>query len=233
MFVIEKEDIDRIKGFVEYNNLSYVPVDDGIGKFHLISYDNIRFYFYRLNDNYIVSMYNPEKDIVDKPSSIAYEYYEFKNLLQVLEQLKYYDDNLEKTHYTTILNSAEIGFDENNYKEDWYEFFLRDVEFSMIVGNEEKYKYLVYENKNKKPILKNPNNTLYQVSDINHEQESYISVNKLYFEIHPISCEKNNEQYLFKLLANNEEVLKDYINYIAYRKEGLNELIKDIFQNTK
>lgn len=61
----------------------------------------------------------------------------------------------------------------------------------------------------------------------------YTKVDKLYFEIHPISCQPGNESYLVKLLCNNEEVLKEFINYIVSRKKGLKLLIKTIFDEIK
>jgi hypothetical protein len=61
----------------------------------------------------------------------------------------------------------------------------------------------------------------------------HIKVNKLYFEIHPITCVENGEKYLFKILANNEEVLKEFINYIAFGKRGLMNLIDYIIDNCK
>ena len=79
--------------------------------------------------------------------------------------------------------------------------------------------------------MKSPYNTIHEVSPIN--QETYAVVEKLYFEIHPISCLEKRESYLLKLLINNEEVFKEYVNYIVLSKKGLKLLIENIFNSVE
>jgi hypothetical protein len=233
VILINSNDKKRIIDFINHNKLDYILVDNNISKFHIISHDNIKFFFYTYNDEYVVVKYDPNKDKDNQPGSMPYEYFNFKTLLQVLEQLKYYDDGLHKSYWYSTTNSAEIGFDKNSYKEDWYEDFKREVDYSMLQDDDFGYQYLVYDNPNYSLNIKSPYNTLSQVSPLNYEQEAYIKVNKLYFEIHPISCQDGNESYLLKLLANNEEVLKEFINYIVTKKRGLKILIEEIFKSIK
>lgn len=164
---------------------------------------------------------------------MPYEYFNYKTLLQVLEQLKYYDDGLHKSYWHPTMNSTEIGFDKESYRDNWFEDFKREAEYSMVHNDDFGYQYLVYDNPKHSPSIKSPYNTLSEVSPFNYEQDSYIKVSKLYFEIHPISCQDGNETYLFKLLANNEEVLKEFINYIVKTKKGLRMLIEEIFKSIK
>lgn len=233
MIPINNTDKQRVFDFIKNNQLDYILVDENISKFHIIAYDNIKFFFYTYNDEYIVVKYDSEKDRDDKPDLIPYEYFNFKTLSQALEQLKYYDDDLHKSYWYPTTNSAEIGFDKNSYKDDWFEDFKREAEYSMVQNDDFGYQYLTYDNPNYSPCIKSPFNTLSQVSDLNSEEQAYIKVNKLYFEIHPISCQEGNESYLLKLLANNEEVLKEFINYIVTKKKGLKMLIEEIFKSIK
>lgn len=66
-----------------------------------------------------------------------------------------------------------------------------------------------------------------------YNEYGYNEVHKFYFEIHPISVVRNNETYLFKLLINNEEILKEYVNYKVSRRKGLKILIKELIKTTK
>lgn len=233
MTLINDNDKQRIIDFINHNELDYILVDDNISKFHIIAYDNIKFFFYTYNDEYVVVKYDSEKDRDDQPGSVPYEYFNFKTLSQALEQLKYYDDGLHKSYWYPTTNSVEIGFDKNSYKDDWFEDFKREAEYSMVQNDDFGYQYLIYDNPNYAPNIKSPYNTLSEVSPLNQEDEAYIKVNKLYFEIHPISCQDGNESYLLKLLANNEEVLKEFINYIVTKKKGLKMLIEEIFKSIK
>ena len=226
MIELSKSDINRISTFILDNELDYDIIDNGIIRYHIKSYDNMVFYFYNYNDNFVVVKYDKTKD--DKPGQQPYEYFQFKNLQQVLEQLKIYDDNTYKQWWYPTLNSAEIGFDSNSYNDDWVNDFKEDTDHWNI-NSDDNYKYLTYNNPNISPNIKSPFNTLHEVSPINNIQ--FTKVNKLYFEIHPISCQPGNESYLLKLLCNNEEVLKEFINYIVVKKKGLSLLIKNIFDS--
>jgi hypothetical protein len=228
MIELSKSDINRISTFILDNELDYDIIDNGIIRYHIKSYDNMVFYFYNYNNNFVVVKYDKTKD--DKPGQQPYEYFQFKNLQQVLEQLKTYDDNIYKQWWYPTLNSAEIGFDSNDYNDDWVNDFKEDTNHWSI-DSDDKYKYLTYDNPSITPNIKSPFNTLHEVSPINNIQ--FTKVNKLYFEIHPISCQPGNESYLLKLLCNNEEALKEFINYIVVKKKGLKLLIDTIFKDIK
>lgn len=227
MIEINKSDIDRISTFIIDNELDYDIIDNSIIRYHIKSHDDMVFYFYNYNNNFVVVKYDKTKD--GKPGQQAYEYYQFNNLQQVLEQLKSYDDNIYKQWWYPTLNSAEIGFDSDSYIDNWFEEF-KDGDFWNI-DSDDNYKYITYNNPNIKPNFKSPFNTIHEVSPINDLQ--YTEVNKLYFEIHPISCQSGNESYLLKLLCNNEEVLKEFINYIVSKKKGLKLLIDTIFKEIR
>ena len=56
-------------------------------------------------------------------------------------------------------------------------------------------------------------------------------MDKLYLEIHPICVLEGSESYLVKILINNEEIMKEYINYIVRRKKGLRLFLENLFTN--
>lgn len=116
-----------------------------------------------------------------------------------------------------------------NYNDNWIDDFKFDEFWS--VDSSDNYNYLVYNNPDVSSNINSPFNILHEVSPINDIQLT--KVNKLYFEIHPISCQSGNESYLLKLLCNNEEVLKEFINYIVSKKKGLKLLIDTIFKEIK
>lgn len=225
MIQISQSDKERMIQFIKENELDYIPVDNGIIKFHTMSYDGMKFFFYNVNEDYLIVKYDPNKDN-GNPASIPYEYYTFKNLQQVLEQLSFYDNSLYK-QWWSFTNPLEVKFEKETYDDKWYEDFKKGEFWSVEETNQGKV--LVYENSSYKPELKSPHNTIHEVSPIN--EVSYEKVNKLYFEIHPLSCLEGRESYLLKLLCNNEEVLKEYINYRVVTKKGLRLLVSDIFKN--
>lgn len=224
---ISQSDKERLLEFIKENELDYTPIDNGIVRFHTMSCDGMKFFFYKYNEEYVVVKYDPNKDDPNNPGSIAYEYFNFKTLPQVLEQLSFYDNQIPKTYWSIIADSMEVGFDKDSYSENWYEEFITDDFYK--VEDCDSYKTIVYSNSNYKPELKSPFNTLHEVSPINNE--SYTKVDKLYFEIHPISCQGGKESYLLKLNCNNEEVLKEYINYTVATKKGLRLLLKTLFNS--
>ena len=216
----------RLLNFIKENDLDYTLFDDGIGKFKIISYDNLEFHPYEFNEEYILVKYDKEKDKPGNLSSSVYGYFNFKSISALLEALKVHDDSLHKVWYYPILNSAEIGFDKSSYNENWYVDLINE-DYSIESDNHSNY--IVYNNKDYKPVIKSPYYTLHEVSDINDE---YIStVDSLNFEIHPISCQEGNESYLFKLRYNNEEVLTEYINWMIVRKKGLKIFLKNLFES--
>ena len=227
MININNNDKLRIINFIKENDLDLTPIDGGIIRFHVKSLDNMIFYFYTYENKFIIVKYDPTRD-KDNPGSQAYEYYYYDTLAQVLEAIKFYDDSLYKKWWTETTNSAEIGFNKDSYKDDWFSEFQTDN--SWDVEDSDTYKYLIYNNSSYKPKLKSPFNTLHEVSPLNMEP-SYNVVNSLNFEIHPISCLDGAESYLLKLLINNEEIFKEYVNYIVTKKKGLKLLLGEIFKS--
>lgn len=224
MVQLNQKEKERIIQFVEENELDYIPIDNGISKFSLTADDGISFYIYSYNENYVVVRYDKERELQGKQ---AYDYIQFKTIPQILEQLKIYDNSLPKKYWEPTINSVEVPFDKDNYNDEWYKNFIKDQKWR--VEESSNYKYIVYENEDYKPDLISPFNTLHEVSTINNKE--YTKVNKLYFEIHPVSCKEKSESYFFKLLSNNEEILKEYINWKVVKKKGLKMFIEDTFNN--
>jgi hypothetical protein len=202
----------RVISFLEDNELDYTPIDNGIIRFHLIAEDGMTFYVINNENEYLVTKYNKDRD---RPGSVPYENYQFKTLSEVLEQLKFYDSNLPKVYWQPILETIEIGFDKDNHIDNWYEPFIKDDFYKVEEDNQ--YKYFSYTNEGYKPELISPFNTLHEVSAFNDLQLE--KVEKLYFEVHPISCAKKREMYLVKLLCNNDNIFKEYINYKVYKEK--------------
>lgn len=224
---LNQSDKERLLEFIKQNDLDFITVENVINKFHLVSYDKLRFFIHPYQGQYVVIKYDPKKDKEGPSGSTAYEYYYFQNLQQVLEQLSFYDKSLHKTYWYPTMDSIEIGFDSINHIDDWYEEFKGDGD-KWGVEDCDTYKYLTYDDDSYKPQIRSPFNTLHEVSPINSEQLT--EVGKLNFEIHPISCSPGEERYYFKLCSNNEEVLKEYINYIIKSKKGLNMFLETIFK---
>jgi hypothetical protein len=225
MLEICDNDKTRLLEFIKENDLDYdYNSDDQIRKFKVIAHDGIHFSFYKNNEDYVIVKYDSKKDN-GNPGATVYEYYTFQNLPQVLEQLSFYDKSLSKSYWEFIPNTLEIGFDKTNYNESWCDEFMSDEFWNSEESS--SYKSIVYSNPNYKPELKSPYNTIHEVSTIN--TETFTEIDKLYFEIHPISCSEKRESYLLKLLCNNEETLKEYINYKVYSKKGLKLLVGNIF----
>lgn len=226
MEVINEQNIKRVIDYIELNDLDYNHISNVLTRFHLISEDGITFTIYNNQEQYMVSKYDSKKD-TGKPGEQTFEYYNFKTFSEVLEQLKFYDDNLYKVYWQPTLESIEIGFDKDNHIEDWYSKYITDENYT--IEETFNYKYIVYENKNYSPELISPFNTLHEVSDFNKMELT--KVDRLYFEIHPVSCAKKNESYYVKIQCNNDEVLKDYINYFVYKEKGLKKFIEGLFSD--
>ena len=228
MIEITEIEKSRLIDFINENELDYDINTSDIFRFNITSHDGMKFFFYKVNEEYVIVKYDKRKDN-GTPGSIPYEYFQFKTLPQVLEQISFYDKSLNKVYWSTTPDSIEIGFIKEHYKEDWYDG-IKNEDFwtTEDCGN---YTSIVYSNPNYKPELKSPYNTIHEVSPIN--QETYTVVEKLYFEIHPISCLEKRESYLLKLLINNEEVFKEYVNYIVSSKKGLKLLIENIFNSVE
>ena len=221
---INESDKKRLVDYIDQNELDYHVVDNNISKFSLTAADGITFYIYPNNENYVLVKYDKERE---RQNLQAYFYFEFKNIPQILEQLKIYDDSIPKLYWSPTTNSIEVGFDSLNYNQYWLNEFKKDENWKVV--EEENYQYLVYENDNYKPELISPFNTLHEVSSINKKE--FTKVSKLYFEIHPVSCKNKNESYFLKLLHNDAEPFKEYINWNISKKKGLRLFLEDMFKN--
>jgi len=219
------KDKERIKQFIKDNDLDYNIVDEGITRYHIVAYDGIKFHFEMYNNNWVLVKYDPKKDNIDDPGSQPFEYLQFESLTQILEQLSHHDKSISKTYWNLIQDSMEIGV--YNYSDGWYNDLIKDDNW--IVEDMDKYKILTYSNDNYKPELKSPFNTLHEISPIN--QLTYTKCEKLYFEIHPVNLLEGSETYLVKLLCNNDEIFKEYINYMTFKKKGLKMFLEMMFRD--
>lgn len=224
---LTESDKKRLIDFVENSELDYEVYENTVTKFNATACDGIKFFFYTFNEQYVIVRYDKNKDRDDSPGSQAYEYFYFKTLSQVLEQLSFYDNSIPKSYWSNIADTCEVGFDKDNYNETWYEEFKKDDFWT--TEDYESYKTIIYSNPNYKPELKSPYNTLHEVSEIN--ELVYTKVDELYFEIHPISLKHKRESYLLKLKCNNDSVFKEYINYTVSTKKGLRLLLETIFKS--
>jgi len=227
---IEEREKERIFQFIKENDLDYDIVDNGIIKPHLIAYDGQRFFFHKNESQYVVVQYDKSKD---KPgTSGAYQYYTMQSVMQIMEQLKQYDESIYKTFWEATANSIDFPFDSVNYKDDWYTDLIKDEHYS--IEEDLHCKYVVYSNDEYKPELKSPFNTVGEDAwgSILHESKPE-KINKLYFEIHPVSTLEGRESYLLKILCNNEKVLKEYVTYKVIKRKGLRLLIESIFEEAK
>jgi hypothetical protein len=221
---INEYDKKRLIDFIEQNELDYYTVDNLISKFSLVAADGVTFYIYKNNDKYILVKYDKERE---HQKLQAYFYFRFNNIPQILEQLKIYDESIPKLYWLPTTNSIEVAFDSQSYNPEWFNEFKGDRNWQVV--EEYNYQYLVYENENYKPELISPFKTLHEVSLINKKE--FNKVSKLYFEIHPVSCQNKNESYFFKLLYNDIEPFKEYINWNIYKKKGLRLFLEDMFKN--
>lgn len=208
----------RILEFIDQNDLDYTDFESDVIKFTISSYDGTQFNIYEENNEFMVVKIDPRKAIeqVHNSGVQAHEYYRFQNLSQLLERFRSYDESLIKRYWTPVLNSTNDNFDKRYYSEDWFS----DLNISNYqVVETDSYKYISYTNESIKPRIISPFNTLYEISPINKREVP--EINKLYLEIHPVSCKRKNESYLVKILCNNEDVLKEYVHYTVVKKKGL------------
>ena len=219
---INESDKKRLIDFIDQQELDFDVVDNSISKFSVTASDGIAFYIYPHNEKYILVKYDKERE---RQNLQAYFYFEFQNIPQILEQLKLYDDSIPKRYWSPTTNSVEVGFDSQNYNHDWTNEFKKDQNWKVI--EEGNYQYLVYEDLNCQPELISPFNTLHEVSTINKKE--FTKVSKFYFEIHPVSLKPKNESYFVKLLINETEPFKEYINWNIVKKKGLKLFLEDMF----
>lgn len=137
---ISKGDKKRITDFIIESDLDYNVVDNDISRFGLVSEDGFTFYVFSYNENFIIGRYDPYRDRQGKE---CWDYFEFKTLSQILEQLSFYDKSLSKVYWSTTSNSVEVPFDKNTYTDEWVSEFKNDDRWKI----EETicYKYLVFE----------------------------------------------------------------------------------------
>jgi hypothetical protein len=219
------QDKERIKQFIKDNDLDFNIVDESVSKYHIIAYDGIKFHFENHNNNWVLVKYDPKKDDIFNVGSQAFEYLQFKTLTQILEQLLYHDNSISKTYWNLINDSMEIGV--SNYSDGWYNNIIKDNNW--LVEDMDTYKIITYTNNNYNPELKSPLNTIHEISPIN--ELTYTKCDKLYFEIHPVNLLEGSETYLVKLLCNNDEIFKEYINYIIFKKKGLKMFLEVMFND--
>ncbi len=225
MELISAKDNDKIIQFIKENDLDYTQVDSDITKPHIISYDGYKLFFYIYENKYVMVKYDPEKD---KPGGQAYEYFYFETMPKMLEQLKHYDQSLQKIYWNIINDSINYEFDKQNYNEDWFSEFIKDDFYS--IEEDIHCKYIVYVNESYKPVVRSPYNTLGgdSLASLIHKTEAN-KLNKLLFEIHPVSTLEGRETYLFKILMNDDDIFKEYINYRVVGRKGLRLLIENLF----
>jgi len=217
MLEISNDIKNKIIDFIINEELDYQINNNGLIRFHLQSDDNYKFFIYEYQNSYVVAKNDPIE--IKK-----YEYYNFKSLSQLLEQLKIYDSSLPKNYWIPVLESIDDNFNKNTYDEKWYVDFLNDSNFK--VETNENYSFLIYENENIKPNISSPFNTLHDVCSL--YKKTYNKIDKLYFEIYPISLENRYEKYYLKLKNNNDEIFKEFINFEIYKKKGLKLFLKEL-----
>jgi hypothetical protein len=195
-------------------------------KFHLTSYDGMKFEIYEYGDEFILIKSDPKKlaEQINNPGVQAHEYFQYKNLQQILEQLKLYDESQIKKYWEPILDSVSERFQSNTYDENWHSFLPINYQLS----DSDSYKYITYVNESIKPKMISPFNTLHQISPINKMELTEVS--KFYMEIYPISCKDKNESYFVKILSNNEEILKEYISFKVNKKKGMILFLRNLFK---
>lgn len=237
MIVIEDKDKKRIIDFINENELDFTINDEGISKFNIVSSDGKAFFIYSYNEQYVVVKFDPSKELESilsgNPGIMAYEYFHYQNLQQVMEQLSFYENSLFKIHWQVLdgrnnnHQSIDMTFDNKNYSDDWFKEFSNDDSWGEESWNGE-YKIATFEKKCDVKVM-SPHNTLHEVSLFNTYQP--FEMDRLYFEVHPISLESRNESYLVKILINNEPVLKEWINYRVFKKKGLKLFLENLFSN--
>lgn len=215
----------RIVDFIDYNELDYIVVDNPINKFHIVSESSLIFYFYKMNEQYVIAEYNAEKQ---RSGFDPYIYYEYQNMQQIMEQISHYDNSLHKTWWQPTIDSIDLCVESNGYNDLWYENFITSDKWKIIEEN--NYKVLSYQ-EDRKCKLHSQFNTLHLHSTINEYKA--VELDQLYFEVYPLSCESKREVYLVKVLYNNEEVLKEYLNFKVWKKRGLKLFLESLFKEVK
>lgn len=220
---LKDSDKKRIIDYIKENELDYNISDTDIFRFHIVSEDNYLFQIYNYNEQYILISTLSEKG--DHTQSQKFKYSYFKNLQQVIEQLSYHDNSIHKCWWELLdgigrPSSINICSIKEGYDDDWFKDFSKNEDWYHI--EEDQYKCLIYE--------KEINVKITSPHDKYNEYPPFY-MDKLHVEVHPISLKENNEFYLVKILINNEQILKEYINYRVRRKKGLKLFFENLFTN--
>ena len=219
------QDKQRIRQFIQDNDLDFNIVDEGVSRYHIVAYDGVKFSFEMYNETWVLIKYTPSKDEIYNTGSQSFEYLQFPTLTAILEQIQHHDKSISKTYWNLIRDSMEVGV--YNYTDGWYIDIIKDN--CWVVEDMDTYKIVTYTNSRYKPELKSPFNTLHEVSPIN--DLTYTKCERLYFQIHPVNLLEGSETYLVKLLCNNDEIFKEYINYMTFKKKGLKMFLEMMFND--
>ena len=71
MNLINQKDIDTIVNFIDLNEMDMIPVNNGIVKFNVKSFDDMIFTFFEYNSEYVLAKYDKSKDL---SGGTPYEY---------------------------------------------------------------------------------------------------------------------------------------------------------------
>lgn len=225
---ISSNEKERIAQFIKDNELDYQIVDNDINKFHVVAHDGFKFFPFNYNEQKLLMTLDPDKkDQFGAPSYNAYTYTQYENLTKFLEFISHYDKSLNKVYWYNI-PADDLSYDTQSYNPEWFNDFIKE---GFVIDEAVHYKYLSYTNNSYRPKLRSPFNTLHEVSPIN--SMTYETVNKLNFEIHPVTTKEEKETYLVKLLSNNDEVLKEYINWVVVSRKGLRLFLETLFVDMK
>ena len=104
---ISESEKQRIFQFVDELELDYDIIDNGIAKPALEAADGMRFHFHKNGDEYVVAKYDKGKD--REGTSGAYQFYQFKSLTQIMEQLKIYDEAIPGFTFIQPLSDLSHG----------------------------------------------------------------------------------------------------------------------------
>jgi hypothetical protein len=224
-YSISEGDIDRIKNFINENELEIHINEDNILRFFISTEEGFSYQIYKTNETYIVVEINNKGYV---------KYINYSSLHQFLEQLCFVENSKPKVYFYPINQEAYayMTFDNKNYTDEWGNYLMNSdnwkLEDSYNFHDEKEYKYLVYEQDINLSVI-SPCNTLHDVSPLNSYNPTKIS--KLHFEIHPVLLTEKNEVFLCRILINTDEKFKEYINYKIMKKKGLKLFLEELFNN--
>lgn len=229
-YKISKQDQNKIINYINDNNLSFIINEEGLFRFFISSMDGYMFQFYKNNEDYVVV--STDLKNTNPLESKKFNYIQYKNMQQVLEQLSFYSSQMDSNfQWWEILDGigepyANIQFIKEDYTDNWTNDFIKDDNWKIV--DDSQYKYISFSKEMSISAI-SPHNRLHQTSimyDYNPDK-----LDKLYFEIHPICTKEHKESYVVKILINKEEILKEWINYRIFHKKGLNLFLEELFSN--